>query len=223
MKKRDYLLMLADYENKITGEEIRRVSSGLIDDVMFYLKERNTGEAETELERVRKLFYTFSEEERDRKEDIHFEKGFLCGEYLAFRKLCETLADRERFEGSMDKIMGRAHVEEIVWHLYNHPEARHTDIARDIHIDTSQLSRIMDKLTEAGIVIKYQESKFSYYILSFEGKKYLENNFKETWNLENRARRQSVVSWKDKAESAMEECEKENLKLRYMKCDLHLA
>lgn len=207
----------------LSGELIRKGSDEFMAEMLFHISERRTDDVERELEKAEKFFYTFCEEERNKIEDIIFEKGFLCGEYLTFDKLYEEFVSNSRFDREMNKLMGRAHVKEIVWYLYDHPESRHVEIARDIHIDTSQLSRIMEKLTDSGVVKKYQESKFSYYVLSFEGKRYLENNESGTWDLENRGRRQNMILWKDKIERAMEKDEKESMKLRYVKEDLHLA
>lgn len=209
--------------NAIAGEHIKNIADEFLTDVLFHLSERRNDDVERELEKAKRFFYAFCEEERSRIEDTFFEKGFLCGEYLAFDKLYEELVSNDQFDRNMNKMMGRAHVKEIVWYLYSHPESRHIEIARDIHIDTSQLSRIMEKLTDSGIVDKYQESKFSYYVLSFAGKRYLENNENETWDFEKKSRRLNMISWEDKTDCAMEEKAKESLKLRYVKGDLHLA
>lgn len=165
-----------DYGQSISGELIKRISKDFITDVLYCIIERKDDDVEQELKKVEKIFYAVNAENRNEIEDTFFEKGFLCGEYFAVYKLYEELISNDQFDRNMNKMMKRAHVKEIVWYLLNHPESRHVEIARDIHVDTSQLSRIMKKLCNAGIVNKYQDSKFSYYVLSFAGKRYLKRN-----------------------------------------------
>ena len=158
-------------------KSLASLSNEFLQDISFSIEEKDYIEIEDSLERMKRLYHQFLSEDRTPEKSVSFEQGIYCGEYISLSRIFQILFQNRQMDLKIKKLVGQAHVPEILQTLYYNPEMKHSEIAQMIHIDAGQLSRILDKLTESGFVEKYQESKFSFFVLSFAGKRYVQENF----------------------------------------------
>lgn len=83
--------------------------------------------------------------------------------------------EKARVQGAIRRILSKEKTADILQYIYEHPNARHGEIANAVSIKPNTLTYRMKELAEAGGVEMYAAGKFKYYDLTLLGREYIEN------------------------------------------------
>lgn len=84
-------------------------------------------------------------------------------------------AEKARVQGAIRRILSKEKTTDILHYIYEHPNARHGEIAKAVSIKPNTLTYRMKELVDAGGVEMYASGKFKYYDLTLLGREYIEN------------------------------------------------
>lgn len=84
-------------------------------------------------------------------------------------------AEKARVQGAIRRILSKEKTADILQYIYEHPNARHGEIANAVSIKPNTLTYRMKELAEAGGIEMYAAGKFKYYDLTLLGREYIEN------------------------------------------------
>ena len=84
-------------------------------------------------------------------------------------------AEKARVRGAIRRILSKEKTADILQYIYEHPNARHGEIAKAVSIRPNTLTYRMKELAEAGGIEMYAEGKYKYYDLTLLGREYITN------------------------------------------------
>lgn len=109
----------------------------------------------------------------EQDENYLYTMGLFNGVYQSYAGMLPHYNEEEIFNFRMSGIIERAHVKDVVVYLYDHGKAQHKAICEAVQITPSQLSRVMDILSDINCVNVIAYSKYKNYTLTKYGEKYV--------------------------------------------------
>lgn len=127
-----------------------------------------------ELERIeifaQKIEKLFEKSLKSDAEKVIHEMGTFKGANLLLYYLRFNMNQLETVKRKIQVLSEQRHIKDILLFLYENPSSRHKKIAETLGLGANYLSELMRKLENAGCVERYQESKYSYYELTIDGR-----------------------------------------------------
>ena len=100
------------------------------------------------------------------KEQLLLNLGFFNGIYFITSLLFNEKQKRLKDTVLIRSFLNRKYTKEIFKYLFNHPSARHKELAQALSLSPSGLNGILKDLIDNQIIEKTEHSKYSYYSLS---------------------------------------------------------
>jgi len=110
--------------------------------------------------------------------------SYAMGEFTGILKVLERLTTfmfgkEKKRQTLSDLCASRRHVKQILLQIYDHSDIRHGELAEGLGIGPNYLSELIKLLEPTGSINRYAYGKSTYYELSLEGQRYVEENLKE--------------------------------------------
>lgn len=100
------------------------------------------------------------------KEQLLLNLGFFNGIHFITSLLFNEKQKRLKDTVLISSFLNRKYTKEIFKYLFNHPSARHKELAQALSLSPSGLNGILKDLINNHVIEKTEHSKYSYYSLS---------------------------------------------------------
>ena len=138
--------------------------------------ENKLSDAITKLESQRKyknIFKKFVLQDQKCNHSMAYDLGRFDGVYSTLIELVNKIITLKDKQQTIENILNRKYVMEILLFVYKNPLARHKMISEKIGVKANYLNELMSLLIRNGLVNKYQSGKYSNYSLSDKGISYM--------------------------------------------------
>lgn len=126
----------------------------------------------------------FSDIIAEKKGKPYFSLALLVGEFNGIMKMLEKLVffltgKEENRQMLAGLCASRSYIKEILLLIYQNPDIRHKDLSDKTGISKTYLNELIKLLEPTGSVNRYAYGKCTYYELTLEGRRYVEEHLKD--------------------------------------------
>jgi len=177
-------LLQENKEEKYIDPLLKQLDEELLYETMRCFEKKDKQELKKYLgisDRYRKLLEEFISEKREKS---FFSAALLIGEFNGIVKMLEKifhfLSGKEESRQKLTRLCtSRNYIREILLFIYRNPDIRHKDLADKTGINPNYLNELVKLLEPTGSVNRYAYGRCTYYELTLEGRRYVEEYLKD--------------------------------------------